>query len=52
MDLYIDDGVKNRGHRSTLMSKFASVTGIAFCKHRSKYGTMTDFLYAKSFQIN
>jgi len=35
MDLYIDDGVANRGHRTTLMSGKYLVTGIAFCQHRS-----------------
>ena len=52
MDLFVDDGVRDRGHRNSLMQKAFKLTGISFCKHDSQYKHMTDVLYAGSFALN
>ena len=35
LNLYIDDGVTNRGHRTNMINKELTMTGIAACSHNS-----------------
>ena len=51
MQLFIDDGVTNRGHRKTILSSDVNVVGIATCTHKV-YGHMAVLVYAGSFEIN
>lgn len=46
--LLIDDGVKSRGHRETLLSKEFNLTGVATGKHKS-YKNMCVINYATNF---
>jgi uncharacterized protein YkwD len=52
MALYIDDGVKNRGHRRALQNPAYNYTGIAHCQHRSQYTEMIAIAYATNFSLN
>ena len=51
MQLFIDDGVIDRGHRKTILSSDVKVVGIATCTHKV-YGHMAVLVYAGSFEIN
>jgi len=53
VQLYIDDGVPNRGHRTNMVEnpRFTMV-GIAYCKHNSSYGNMIVVKYAGGFVPN
>jgi hypothetical protein len=48
MQLFIDDGVASRGHRTNLMAETSTVTGNASGPH-SQYGDMTCIGYAGSY---
>ena len=48
IQLYIDDGVPNRGHRKNIMNANLKQTGIAYCSH-SKYGGMLVVVFAGGF---
>ena len=45
MQLYIDDGVPSRGHRTNMMSTGFTYEGTATCDHAS-YGTMSAFNFS------
>jgi len=47
--LYIDDGVKNRGHRKTIQNPALQRTGIAYCKHAKMRGMMA-IAYARGYE--
>ena len=49
--LYIDDGVKDRGHRTNILNPEFLLTGMAVCAHAS-YGEMLVVEYAASFEVN
>jgi len=51
VQLYIDDGVRDRGHRINMLNPELKLTGMAYCKHNS-YGGMMAVAYAKSFKPN
>lgn len=51
LQLYIDDGVPNRGHRKSMLSENFKQTGIAACDHKN-YGRMLVALYADNFEGN
>lgn len=51
LQLYIDDGVPNRGHRKNMLSERFKQTGIAACDHKH-YGKMMVALYAGNLQGN
>jgi len=51
VQLYIDDGVENRGHRINMLNPELKLTGMAYCEHAS-YGGMMAVAYAKSFTPN
>jgi len=46
--LYVDDGVKNRGHRTNMINPRFKQIGIAYCYHR-KYKAMLVMVYASDF---
>jgi len=46
--LYIDDGVSNRGHRTNIINPALKMTGIAYCNH-SKMSGMMAVVYAGGF---
>jgi uncharacterized protein YkwD len=48
MNLFIDDGVSSRGHRTNMMHTSFRFTGIYTCEH-SNHRTMTVFSYADNF---
>lgn len=48
VQLYIDDGVADRGHRVNMLNPKLELTGMAYCNH-AKYGGMMAVTYAKSF---
>ena len=52
MALFIDDGVPDRGHRAALQNPGYTLTGIASCKHNSKYRNLVVFAYASAFTLN
>jgi uncharacterized protein YkwD len=49
ISLLIDDGVRNRGHRKTLLDKNFNLTGIAIGSHKV-YNGMCVMNYATEFQ--
>ena len=49
ISLLIDDGVKSRGHRKTLLSNEYNFTGIALGNHKD-YGGMCVITYAQEYQ--
>jgi len=51
LQLYIDDGVANRGHRTNILSEKFKMTGIAACSH-SHYGGELVVVYAGDFNPN
>merc|ERR1712137_136432 len=51
VQLYIDDGVRDRGHRINMLNPELKLTGMAYCGHNS-YGGMMAVAYAKSFTPN
>ena len=51
ISLLIDDGVKSRGHRNTLLSNEYNYTGVAIGKHKV-YNSMCVINYATSFTNN
>jgi len=51
VQLYIDDGVADRGHRINMLNPELKLTGMAYCEHAS-YGGMMAVTYAKSFTPN
>lgn len=51
LQLYIDDGVPNRGHRTNILSEKFKITGIASCEH-SGFGGELVAVYAGSFKPN
>jgi len=48
LQLYIDDGVKDRGHRHAMLNPDLKLVGMHHCKHRA-YGGMLAVAYAVSF---
>jgi hypothetical protein len=51
MQLFIDDGVPNRGHREAILSRDYEVTAISTCCH-SGYDYQTVITYAGGFDNN
>jgi len=51
VQLYIDDGVEDRGHRINMLNPELKLTGMAYCKHTT-FGGMIAVTYAKSFTPN
>jgi len=51
VQLYIDDGVPDRGHRVNMLSPDFELVGMAHCKH-SRFGGMLAVAYATSFEPN
>lgn len=51
IQLYIDDGVPNRGHRVNMLDSNLKLTGMAYCSHKG-YGKMMVVVYATRFDIN
>jgi len=49
VQLYIDDGVANRGHRTTQLSSELKLTGMAYCDAEAPFGKMIVVAYAGSF---
>lgn len=49
ISLLIDDGVKSRGHRKTLLSNDFNITGVAMGNHKT-YGGMCVITYAQQYQ--
>lgn len=49
MSLFIDDGVRDRGHRSNVWNTQFHKTGIASCDHKSEYKHMVVIVYADAF---
>ncbi|MBN2261609.1 MAG: hypothetical protein JW735_01775 [Prolixibacteraceae bacterium] len=49
ISLLIDDGVKSRGHRKTLLSNNFNFTGVAMGDHKT-YGGMCVITYAQQYQ--
>lgn len=47
LQLYIDDGVEDRGHRHAMMNPNLRLTGMASCSHRG-FGKMIVAVYAIS----
>jgi len=52
MGLFIDDGVPDRGHRTNMLNSNFGQTGIAFCRHTSKFNFMTEITYTGRFTPN
>ena len=52
LNLFIDDGVKSRGHRNYMLNADFKYTGIAYCKHKSAMKGMVVIVYAKQFELN
>lgn len=50
--LFIDDGVKNRGHRLAIQSTRYELVGLAYCPHNSDYFGMVAIAYATGFELN
>lgn len=50
VQLYIDDGVPGRGHRTNILGD-GRLTGIAYCQHKV-YGGMLVIVYAGGFELN
>ena len=40
LDLYIDDGVRKRGHRMNMINRKYGKTGMAYCKHATHGGVL------------
>ena len=51
MQLFVDDGVRSRGHRNNLFSKHGAVTG-AFSGSHGKYDSMSCITYAGIYDNN
>lgn len=51
LQLYIDDGVSNRGHRVNILNPDLKLTGIASCNHK-QYGAMLCVAYSGTFTPN
>jgi len=49
LQLYVDDGVYNRGHRDNILSPHFRMTGIAVCEH-TRYDHMLVAVYATSIR--
>jgi len=52
MALFVDDAVADRGHRNALQNPDYFKTGVAFCKHNSRYEEMIALAYASTFEIS
>ena len=52
LDLLIDDGSWNRGHRRNMLSQTFIETGIAFCPHDSQLKYLADIFYAEDFFVD
>ena len=51
MQLFVDDGVRSRGHRTNLFSKHGTVTG-AFSGKHERYNHMSCITYAGIYENN
>jgi hypothetical protein len=52
ISLFIDDGVKNRGHRNAIQNRNYKKVGIAYCPHNSMYRGMVAIAYATDFKTS
>ena len=51
MQLFVDDGVFDRGHRNTMIDARLNLVGIASCEH-AVYKHMAVLVYADAFEMN
>lgn len=51
LKLFIDDGVKSRGNRKSLINENLRFTGVSSCAHKN-YQKMTVITYTNSFEIS
>lgn len=52
ISLFIDDGVKDRGHRIAIQNDKYKLVGLAYCPHNSDYTGMVAIAYATDFVLS
>jgi len=52
ISLFIDDGVKDRGHRIAIQNEKYELVGLAYCPHKSDYSGMVAIAYATAFDLS
>ena len=49
--LFVDDGVKNKGHREAIVNRNYDKVGLAYCEHKSELKAMLIIVYAAGFEM-
>jgi len=49
--LFVDDGVKHKGHRKAILNRNYEQVGLAYCDHNSELKAMLVIMYAAGFEM-